>query len=81
MYATWYVLEDGAVADPAEVAPDHAGVLRHTSGIAVAVGPYGPRSRGVNLAEVAAKKEAAKVLPRRDRQMKPAIPGVKYETR
>lgn len=32
---TWYELEDGSLADPNDVAPDDAGVLRHASGVAV----------------------------------------------
>ena len=46
---TWYVLEDGSFADPREVAPDAGGVLRHKSGAAVALGPHGPRSSGVDV--------------------------------
>jgi hypothetical protein len=48
MAETWYVLEDGIYADPNEVAPDDRGILRHSGGVAVAVGPYGPKSRSVN---------------------------------
>jgi len=88
MHAVWYVLEDGAAADPNEVTPDAHGVLRHASGVAVAYGPHGPRSRGVDLDDVAAGriKVAAPAAaekptkPARDRQMKPK-PGVAYETR
>jgi len=75
MRATWYVLDDGAFVDPNEVAPDDAGVLRHKSGIAVAIGPYGPRSRGVDLSEVAKAAPSAA-----DRQMK-AAGGARYKTR
>ncbi len=75
MRATWYVLEDGSAVDPSEVAPDEAGVLRHSGGQAVAMGPYGPRSRSVDLPEVA---KAAP--PARDREMNPA-PSGKYKTR
>lgn len=75
MRETWYVLEDGVVADPRDVAPDSDGTLRHKSGVAVAIGPHGPRSRGVDVAEMA--KDAP---PARDRQMKPAA-AVRYKTR
>ena len=89
MHETWYLLEDGTVGNPAEVAPDAAGALRHKNGVAVAVGPYGPRSRGVNLDDVAAGRESVAVVapekkaaPRaRDRQMKADESGPKYETR
>lgn len=73
MRETWYVLEDGTAADPNEVAPDEAGVLRHKDGQAVAMGPHGPRSRGVDAPE----REAASP---NDRQMKPAAAG-RYKTR
>lgn len=73
MRETWYVLEDDSAADPNEVAPDEAGVLRHKDGRAVAMGPYGPRSRGVDVPERAAPPSA-------DRQMKPAAAG-RYKTR
>lgn len=56
MRETWYILDDGTSVDPNEVAPDNAGVLMHKSGIAVAVGPHGPRSRGVDPDEERAKK-------------------------
>lgn len=45
---TWYVLEDGTAADPREVAPDPAGVLRHSGGVAVQMRGDVPRSRGVD---------------------------------
>lgn len=49
MQETWYVLEDGSSADPKDVAPDAAGVLRHKSGMAVAMrSPGVPSSRGVD---------------------------------
>ena len=88
MIETWYVLEDGSVADPREVAPDDRGRLVHKSGVAVAVGPHGPRSRGVDTAALAKPKAEKKAdaddekdAPQgRDRQMKPGK-GAKYETR
>ena len=82
---TWYVLETGAFADPNECAPDAAGVLRHVSGAAVAVGPHGYRSRGMSAAEIAAARQPREEpreepAPRRGRQMK-ADAGAGYETR
>lgn len=47
--ATWYVLVDGRVVDPAEVSPDQTGALMHASGVAVATSGGVPRSRGVDL--------------------------------
>lgn len=73
MRETWYVLDDGSAADPNEVAPDEAGVLRHKDGRAVALGPYGPRSRGVDVpVRVASGQD--------DRQMK-AVGSGRYKTR
>lgn len=85
MPETWYVLEDGTPADPNEVAPDDAGVLRHASGAPVALGPHGPRSRGMSAEEVEAARGKAKPGKKAapiasDRQMKPKDGG-KYETR
>lgn len=86
MRETWYVLEDGSFADPAEVAPDSAGMLRHKSGVGVAYGPHGPKSRSMGPEERAAaagpkgsanKRAAPKWA---DREMK-AKPGAGYETR
>lgn len=46
---TWYVLEDGSVADPIEVAPDNDGALRHIGGKAVAMRRHDcPSSRSVD---------------------------------
>lgn len=58
---TWYVMEDGSVADPREVAPDKSGRLRHEDGRAVAYAPHGPRSRSIDPDKErarAAKKDA-----------------------
>lgn len=68
MRATWYVMEDGSVADPSEVTADAAGVLRHRDGRAVAMRGDVPRSRGVDVD-----------AQRRD--MKPAASGQPYLTR
>lgn len=53
MWQTWYVLADGRVVDPRYVRSDAAGVLWHEDGTPVAVGPHGPRSRGVDVAALA----------------------------
>lgn len=59
MRETWYVLEDGRAVDPNEVAPDEQGVLRHSSGAAVAMRGQTPSSRGVNPSRERAKAKAA----------------------
>lgn len=66
MRSTWYVMEDGSVADPSSVKPDAAGVLRNRDGKAVAMRGDVPRSRGVDIDE---------------REMKPAQSGPSYLTR
>lgn len=75
MRETWYVLEDGTPADPSEVSPDESGVLRHSSGIAVAMNGQVPLSRGVDPDEERAKAKPAK------RDMKPDAPKRTYKTR
>lgn len=55
---TWYVMEDGAVANPNDVRTDAGGVLRHKDGRSVAYAPHGPRSRSVNTDEVKDVKPA-----------------------
>lgn len=58
MRETWFVLEDGSVADPREVTADDDGVLRIKDGRAVAMrSPDCPRSRGVDA--VAEREKAA----------------------
>jgi 4'-phosphopantetheinyl transferase EntD len=61
MRETWYVLEDGTPADPNEVAPDDKGVLRHKGGRAVAIGPHGPRSTGIEVEEMRAKPKIREI--------------------
>ncbi|MFZ4605162.1 MAG: hypothetical protein ACOYM5_02790 [Caulobacter sp.] len=51
MRETWYLLEDGSVVDPNDVAPDETGALRHKDGVAVAMRGDAPSSRGVDLDE------------------------------
>ena len=48
MVETWYVLEDGSVADPNACAPDNAGILRYKTGQAVALRGNAYSSRSVN---------------------------------
>ena len=55
MRETWYVLEDGKIVDPAEVAPDDTGVLTHSSGVAVSYRNGVPVSYGVDPDEERAK--------------------------
>lgn len=81
---TWYILENGATADPREVKPDAAGVLRHRDGIAVAMRGDVPRSRGVNINQLAedvrqGMKNPAAALA--GKEMRPAEPGMTYLTR
>ena len=71
MRDTWYVLEDGVIADPAEVTTGEDGVLRHSSGIAVAYCNGVPRSRGVDPQE-----ERTKAKPK---EMRPEEPATKPE--
>lgn len=73
MRATWYVLEDGRPADPAECSMDDEGILRHTSGSAVAkrsADAYA--SRGVDL------EDDGKLI---GREIKPEEPKRGYKTR
>lgn len=49
MRETWYVLEDGNVADPNECTVNEKGYLVHESGIAVAMRGEVPSSRGVDI--------------------------------
>jgi hypothetical protein len=54
MRDTWYVLEDGSIVDPAEVAPDASGRLVHKGGVAVAMKGDAPHSTGVDVTHVVA---------------------------
>lgn len=62
--------------DPSEVAPDAAGMLKHKSGVAVAMGPHGPKSRSVDPDE-----ERAKAKKPATKDMKPADAKAPYTTR
>ncbi len=81
MRATWYVLEDGAVVDPNDVGPDTDGVLRHKSGVAVAMRGEVPVSRGVDLDDADEKQPGKKGVTPKDRELKAGKGRVKYETR
>ena len=70
---TWFVMEDGSVADPSDIAPGEDGILRHKDGRAVAYAPHGPRSRGVDVEAERAKTKT--------REMKAEGPKRGYKTR
>jgi len=59
MRETWYLLEDGRTVDPVDVARDEHGVLRHSSGVAVAMRGQVPHSRGVDDGDAERAKAAA----------------------
>lgn len=75
MRETWYVLEDGSVASPSEVAPDAKGMLRHKSGEAVAMRGDAYSSRSVDVDEEAKKPKKS------SRQMKAEEGEKQYKTR
>lgn len=75
MRDTWYVLEDGSVADPSECAPDDNGRLRHKGGAAVAMRGDAYSSRGVDPDQERAKSEA------KAKDMKPETQKGGYRTR
>lgn len=92
MIETWYVMEDGSVADPSQVKRDAVGVLRHSDGRAVAMRGDVPRTRSVDLdqikakaaavaAEESAKKKAAAEAASAAKDMKPSEPKRTYQTR
>lgn len=70
---TWYVLEDGKVADPADVGHDDAGNLVHKSGVPVARRGDAYSSRSVDPDEERAKGKT--------REVKPEEPKRGYKTR
>ena len=71
MRETWYVLEDGSLADPRDVAPDDQGVLRASSGVAVARRGDAYSSRGVDVDDA----------PTAAKDVKPEAPRRGYRTR
>jgi hypothetical protein len=68
MRETWYVLEDGELADPRDVVTGDRDLLYHKDGRPVAYREHGPRSRGVDPEEERAKavekRKAAKAARR-----------------
>jgi len=78
MQETWYVLEDGRAVDPKDVMRDSAGVLKHKSGVAVAMrSPGVARSRGVNPDDERQKTQAAG----KPKDLKPEDKTSGYKTR
>ena len=65
MIATWFVMEDGSVADPSEVKRDAAGVLRHRDGRSVAMRGDVPRSRSVDTSQIESGMSSAVDQPKR----------------
>lgn len=81
VHTTWYRLVDGTQANPNDVVRDEQGVLRHKSGVAVALRDSGvPRTSAARQAEVV-KPSARETPPVDDREMKPASSGRGYRTR
>lgn len=83
MRETWYLLEDGTVADPNDVAPDEQGALRHKTGVAVAMRGAVPHTTGVDDAEAERARQASTGDGGDDPQkgMKPETPRSGYKTR
>jgi len=82
---TWYVLEDGTVADPHEVTQNKDGSLQHPRGKVAMRNPTTPSSRSVNADEERKKNLQAQKpeLDRTTREMKPAASPARadYKTR
>lgn len=57
---TWYLMDDGSLGDPFDVAPGDDGLLAHKDGRKVAYAPHGPRSRGGVNADAERAKAAEK---------------------
>jgi hypothetical protein len=78
VHDTWYVLEDGAKANPNDVVADDKGALRHKDGRAVAMRGSVPRTSGVGPAVDETKAAPAA----KDRELKAgADDGKGYRTR
>jgi hypothetical protein len=75
MRDTWYVLEDGRVADPADVVADESGKLFGADGVAVAMRGDTYSSRSVEVDEVQSR------VAKKSREMKPEAPKRTYKTR
>lgn len=77
VHLTWYLLVDGTHADPNDVSPDKDGILRHKSGMAVALHDSGvPQTIGV---DAAANKNIEAAAASKD--MTPEEPKRGYRTR
>jgi hypothetical protein len=63
MRELWYVLEDGTLGDPRDVAPDHVGNLKHKSGKRLAMDGDVPSTREVDP-QAHAKDMRAEEAPR-----------------
>jgi hypothetical protein len=72
MRELWYVLEDGTLGDPRDVAPDDVGNLKHKkSGKRIAMDGDVPATREVNLQERAKDMRAQEAArPYRTREIK-----------
>lgn len=88
MRETWYVLEDGSIADPNDVLTDEKGKLAHRDGVAVAMRGDIPHSRSVDAdaerAKIQAAAEATKAKAKpagKDREIKAGSDSKTYETR
>lgn len=87
MRETWYVLESGDVANPADIVSDVKGRLFHKNGTAVAMRGDTPSSRGVDAEEQSAligKKhvdEAVDLTPKVSREVTADKPKRTYKTR
>lgn len=67
---TWYVMDDGSFGDPNDIFHGNDGRLRHKDGRAVAYGPHGPRSSGVDV-EAEREKSARRDMQAAAASMEP----------
>lgn len=83
MQETWYVLEDGSVADPADVVPTDGNLMMHKDGVLVAMRGDVPSTRGVDADEERAKVKPApeRAEGRTTREALPEKPKRGYKTR
>lgn len=75
MFETWYILEDGQPGDPHEIGVGEDGILRHNDGRAVAYGPHGPLSTGVDAEALRAPVNGT------EKALEPERPKRTYKTR
>lgn len=95
MFETWYILEDGSLGDPNEIGVGEDGILRHNDGRAVAYGPHGPLSSGVDAKALRISIEGGEITPNdarlvagltpvssaAEKSMEPERPKRAYKTR